>query len=345
MKTKAAILVGLKQELVVDEIELPSQLEVGQVLIRLKFSGICGTQLGEIDGVKGEDKFIPHLLGHEGSGIVEAIGAGVKTVKVGDSVVLHWRKGSGIQSEPPKYKWKGKTLNAGWVTTFNKHAVISENRCTQIPAETSKEEAALFGCAVTTGFGVIENNAKVRMGESVVVFGAGGIGLSIIQAAKLVSAWPIIGVDIHEDRLNLAKELGATHVINSSKENAYEQINKINKNNKLDVFIDNTGIPSIIEMGYELVSETGRVVLVGVPKKGSNINIYSLPLHFGKTLTGSFGGECNPEKDIPRYLALLREGVWSVKGLITAKYELEDINKAISAMREGKSAGRVMIKL
>ena len=345
MKIKAAILVSQKKELVIDEIQLPTSLGVGQVLVKLEFSGICGSQLGEIDGRKGEDKYLPHLLGHEGSGTVEEIGDGVKTVAIGDSVVLHWRRGEGIQSEPPKYNWKGKTLNAGWVTTFNTHAIISENRCTKIPTEISKEDAALFGCAVTTGFGVIENNAKLKMGESIVVFGAGGIGLNIIQAAKLVSAWPIIGVDVHENRLELAKEIGATHVINSSKENFHERISQIIKNDKLDVFIDNTGIPSIIEMGYKLVTKSGRVILVGVPQIGSNINIYTLPLHFGKSLIGSFGGECDPAKDIPRYLKLLRQEIISFKGLVTARYELNDINEAISLMREGKTAGRVMIKL
>ena len=342
---KAAILIAQREKLLIEDIELPSSLEVGQVLVKLEFSGICGTQLGEIDGVKGEDKYIPHLLGHEGSGIVEDTGPGVKTVKKGDSVVLHWKKGSGIQSEPPKYKWKGRVINAGWVTTFNTHAVISENRCTTIPNDFPKEEAALFGCAVTTGFGVVENNSKLKMGESVVIFGAGGIGLNIIQAAKLVSAWPIIGVDIHDNRLELAKKLGATHIINSQNEDAFEKIKDILKHRQLDVFIDNTGIPKIIQKGYEIVNQEGRVVLVGVPKQGNNINIFSLPLHFGKSISGSFGGECNPDKDIPRYLELVKQGVWNLNGLISQRYKLEEINEAIDSMRQGKTAGRVIIKL
>ncbi|MDC2995144.1 zinc-binding dehydrogenase [Prochlorococcus sp. AH-736-F09] len=342
---KAAILIAQRKNLVVDDIELPSSLGVGQVLVKLEFSGICGTQLGEIDGVKGEDKYIPHLLGHEGSGVVKDIGPGVKTVKVGDSVVLHWKRGSGIQSEPPKYKWKGKEINAGWVTTFNSYAIVSENRCTTIPDNFPKEEAALFGCAVTTGFGVVENNAKLKMGESVVIFGAGGIGLNIIQAAKLVSAWPIIGVDIHENRLDLAKKLGATHTINSSNKDAFEKIKDILKSKELDVFIDNTGIPKIIQQGYEIVNKEGRVVLVGVPKHGNNINIFSLPLHFGKSISGSFGGECKPDKDIPRYMELCKQGVCNMKSLISQRFKLEEINAAIDSMRKGKTAGRVIIEL
>ena len=341
---KAAILMAQNEKLLVDDIQLPSSLKVGQVLVKLLFSGICGSQLGEIDGAKGEDKYIPHLLGHEGSGFVQEIGPGVKTVKKGDSVVLHWKKGEGIESEPPKYIWKGKEINAGYVTTFNTQAVISENRCTAIPDNFPKEEAALFGCAVTTGFGVVENNSKLKIGESVVIFGAGGVGLNIIQASKLVSAWPIIAVDIHQNRLDLAKKLGATHIINSHDEIAFEKIKNILGERKLDVFIDNTGLPEIIQEGYEIVNKNGRVVLVGVPKLGSNINIFSLPLHFGKSISGSFGGECNPAKDIPRYLELVRNGVLSLDGLISKRFKLDDVNEAIEEMRKGKTAGRVIIE-
>jgi S-(hydroxymethyl)glutathione dehydrogenase/alcohol dehydrogenase len=130
---KAAILVEQRQPLVVDEVELPSVLEVGQVLVKVHYSGICGSQLGEIDGAKGEDKFLPHLLGHEASGTVEAIGPGVKHVNLGDTVVLHWRKGLGIEGAPPVYKWRGQKLNAGWIATFNEYAIVAENRVTAIP--------------------------------------------------------------------------------------------------------------------------------------------------------------------------------------------------------------------
>lgn len=222
--TQAAILVAQQAPLVVDTIELPATLGVGQVLVQVHVSGICGSQLGEIDGVKGPDRFLPHLMGHEGVATVLEIGPGVKHVQPGDYVVLHWRPGAGIQADPPKYRWRDETLNAGWVTTFNRHAVVSENRCTKVSAATPPEAAALFGCAITTGFGVIENNAKLKMGESVVVFGAGGIGLNIIQASALVSASPIIAVDLHDSRLELASQLGASHCINSSQGDAADQI-------------------------------------------------------------------------------------------------------------------------
>ena len=171
METEAAILIAQNKPLIIEKIKIQDKLKIGQVLVELYVSGICGSQIGEIDGVKGEDRYLPHLMGHEGCGRVKKVGPGVTKVKTGDKVVLHWRKGSGINSELPEYYLSDKKINAGWVTTFNKYAVISENRCTAIPESISNDEASLFGCSVTTGFGVIENNAKLRMGESIVVFG------------------------------------------------------------------------------------------------------------------------------------------------------------------------------
>jgi S-(hydroxymethyl)glutathione dehydrogenase/alcohol dehydrogenase len=342
---KAAILVEQRKPLVVDEIELPQTIEVGQVLVKIHYSGICGSQLGEIDGAKGEDKFLPHLLGHEASGTVMEIGPGVKHVKPGDKVVLHWRKGLGIEGAPPNYRWRGAKLNAGWIATFNEYAIVAENRVTAISADSDLEVAALFGCAVTTGFGVVENNARVRIGESVVVFGAGGVGLNIVQAAALVGAYPVIAVDLFDNRLTLAKEMGATHMINAKNKDAKAEIERIVGAQGIDVFIDNTGQPAIIELGYQLTKPQGRVTLVGVPRKGNNINIYSLPLHFGKGLSGSHGGEAIPNVDIPRYQNLFNAGRIKLRELLTERLPLEDINTAIENMRSGKTSGRCLIKM
>ena len=339
------MLVDQRAPLVVDDVTLPRELAVGQVLVKVHYSGICGSQLGEIDGAKGPDRFLPHLLGHEGSGTVVAVGPGVRHVKDGQKVVLHWRKGLGIEADPPSYSWKGRKLNAGWVTTFNEYAIVAENRVTPIPDDSDMDVASLFGCAVTTGFGVVTNNVKLTIGESVVVFGAGGIGLHIVQAAALTSAYPIIAVDLHNTRLDLATKLGATHTINSREQDVRVEIGKALGQTALDAFIDNTGLPEIIQMGYELISPQGRVVLVGVPRKGQNISIFSLPLHFGKQITGSHGGEAVPQADIPRYYRLYREGRLDLKSLITKTYTLEQINEAIAAMRNGSIAGRCVIEM
>ncbi len=145
---KAAILVEQNKPLVIDQIELPQTLEAGQVLVKIHCSGICGSQLGEIDGAKGEDKYLPHLLGHEASGVVQSVGAGVRFVNPGDHVVLHWRKSQGIESIPPRYTWNGKPLNAGLITTFNEYAIVSENRVTRIAASSDMEIASLYGCCI-----------------------------------------------------------------------------------------------------------------------------------------------------------------------------------------------------
>jgi S-(hydroxymethyl)glutathione dehydrogenase/alcohol dehydrogenase len=342
---KAAILVEQKQPLVIDEIHLPETLSCGQVLVKIAYSGICGSQLGEIDGVKGPDVYLPHLLGHEASGYVVDAGTGVKKAKPGDHVVLHWMRGSGMEAEPPAYTWQGRKMNAGWITTFNEFAIVSENRLTVIPSTVDGKIAALFGCAVTTGLGVVVNNAKLKPGESIVVFGAGGIGLNVIQGAALTSAHPIIGVDIHDNRLVLAKEMGATHTLNVRKCDLRDEIRKIVGTAGVDVIVDNTGIPEMIELAYELTGPKGRVVLVGVPRKGKTISLYSLPLHFGKQLSGSHGGETNPSEDIPRYLRMLDAGKLALMPLITNEFPLERINDAIAMMRSGEMAGRCMVVL
>lgn len=342
---KAAILVEQRQPLVIDEVQLPDSLSCGQVLVKIAYSGICGSQLGEIDGAKGPDAYLPHLLGHEASGEVLATGPGVKKVKGGDHVVLHWMKGSGIEAEPPVYTWQGRRVNAGWITTFNEYAIVAENRVTPIAREVDGRLAALFGCAVTTGLGVVVNNAQVNPGESVVVLGAGGVGLNVIQGAALTSAWPVIGVDLHDNRLALAKEMGASHILNANACDLKEEIRRIVGSGGVDVIVDNTGNPAMIELAYELTGPKGRVVCVGVPKKGNLISLYSLPLHFGKRLTGSHGGETNPGEDIPRYLRMLDAGRLNLRPLITHEFPLAQINEAIAMMRSGEMAGRCMIRM
>jgi S-(hydroxymethyl)glutathione dehydrogenase/alcohol dehydrogenase len=341
---KAAVLVETGAPLRILDLTMPASLAVGQVLVKVHYSGVCGSQLGEIDGAKGVDSYLPHLLGHEASGTVLDIGPGVRHVKVGDTVVLHWRRGLGIEAETPHFSCDGRKVNAGSVTTFSEYAVVSENRVTAIPADSDLQVAALFGCAVTTGFGVVENNAKVRIGESVVVFGAGGVGLNIVQASSLVGAYPIVAIDVHDNRLALARQMGATHVINSSGGDARDAILQVVGSGGVDVFIDNTGQPAIITLGYQITKPQGRVTLVGVPRKGNDISIYSLPLHFGKVLSGSQGGEAVPHNDIPRYHNLYRAGRIKLRELVTDCYPLSQINDAIEGMRRGTIAGRCLIR-
>lgn len=340
---KAAILVEQNCPLVVDDVKLPDTLEYGQVLVKIIYAGICGSQLCEIDGHKGPDPFLPHLLGHEGTGEVIAVGPGVKTVQADDHVVLHWRKGSGIDSPTPRYEWQGKTLNAGWVTTFNEYAVISENRMTTIPKAFNLRAATPLGCALTTALGVVNNDAKLGIGESVAVFGAGGVGQAIIQGAAMTSAHPIIAIDLHEQKLQMARQLGATHTINATEADPVEAIREIVGAHGVDVAIENTGIPTVIEQAYTSTHKEGRTILVGVPKLNDKAQIYTLPLHFEKVLKGSHGGDTRPDRDIPRYLKLASAGKLDLDPLVTDCFQLEEINQAITKMREGKVLGRAVI--
>jgi len=344
-KMKAAILVESNKPLEVAEISLPEELFAGQVLVKISYSGICGAQINEIEAAKGPDKFLPHLLGHEGSGIVLEAGPGVTTVKEGEHVVLHWRPSSGIQSATPAYQWDGRKVNSGWVTTFNEYAVVSENRLTVIPKDFDMKIAPLFGCAVTTAMGVINNDANVKIGQSVIVFGVGGVGLNIVQAADMVSAYPIIAIDIHDLKLEMAKQFGATHYINSSTtKDLDDKIYKIVGGKGTDVAIDTTGITAVIEQAYELTHPDGKTILVGVPTKGNNVSLYTLPLHFNKVLTGSHGGDAIPDLEIPRYIKLIRAGKMTLDGIITHEFSLDQINNAIALLRSGNT-GRCVISM
>jgi S-(hydroxymethyl)glutathione dehydrogenase / alcohol dehydrogenase len=345
IKIRAAILVKNHAPLELAQIESPGELRYGQVLVKVHYSGICGAQINEIEAVKGPDKFLPHLLGHEGCATVLEVGEGVRTVKKGDKVVMHWRPSNGIQSQTPVYRWNGRTVNAGWVTTFNDHAVVSENRLTPIPADFDARLAPLFGCAITTAIGVINNNAQVKVGQSVVVVGVGGVGLCIAQAAQLVSANPIVAIDIVDAKLEMAKRFGATHCINSKRVSEVEKaVRDIVGAQGADVIVETTGITRLIETAYGLTQPKGKTILVGVPRKGDNISIYSLPLHFKKILTGSEGGDAEPHHDIPRYLRLVQAGRLQLDGLITHELALKDVNRAIELVREGE-AGRVILKM
>jgi S-(hydroxymethyl)glutathione dehydrogenase / alcohol dehydrogenase len=341
-KAKAAILAESHEPLVIDEIDFPDTLNVGQVLVKVLYTSICGAQINEIAAAKGTDRFLPHLLGHEASAAVIETGPGVTSVKPGDTVVLHWRPSQGIQSPTPSYRWRGSKLNAGWVTTFNQYAVVSENRMTVIPSDYDLKVAPLLGCAATTAAGVINNDAKVKIGESVVVFGVGGVGLNVVQFAELAGAYPIIAVDIIDRKLEMAKKRGATHVLNSTNADVAAAIRKIAGEKGPDKIIETTGLKPVIELAYELTHPDGTCVLVGVPNE--KVTIYTLPIHFNKVLTGSHGGDAVPQVDIPRLIRLNRAGRLSFDGIMTHEFGLDQINTALDLVRSG-AVGRVLVRM
>ena len=342
--SEAAILNKSNSELVIDEITLPENLLFGQVLVELITSGICGAQINEIDAVKGPDKFLPHLLGHEGYAQVLEIGEGVTTIERGDFVVMHWRPGSGIEAKTAKYKWRGRNLNSGWVTTFNRHAVVSENRLTRIENnKLSKEIIPMLGCALTTALGVLKNEADINPSDHLLIFGAGGVGLTLTKLAKYLGVNNITVVDTNKAKIDKAIEFGANNgVFFSNKQKTSDELKSLYKLNSPTVAIDTSGQPSAIEICYEVTNANAKILLVGVPKVGSNISIYTLPLHFGKSIKGSKGGESNPSIDIPILTDLISTKKLNFSDFPTSVYKFQSINQAIFDLRNG-IVGRMIL--
>jgi len=341
---KAAVLVEINHPLEILDLELP-KLDVGHVLVRLESSGICGKQIDEITARRGPDPYLPHLLGHEGAGVVVEVGPGVRKVKPGDKVVLHWMKGTGIDATPAKFRARdGRHINAGCVTTFSDYTVAVENRLTRIPTNTPSEIAALFGCAVTTGLGIVFNNAQLKPGESIAIFGVGGVGLNVIQGAALVNSHPIVGIDLIDSKLEWARSLGATHTVNAKTQDVSAVLKELTGGKGFDVTVDSTGNRQVRELAYDLASPKGRIIYAGVPGVHDKITIDSFPIHFGRQLIGSHGGETAPDQDIPRYLSLYERKQLELDSLITHRFPLEKINEAIAVVRAG-SAGRCLVRL
>ena len=338
---KAAILKKINSIPMIEEVEL-TELQVGQVLVKVLVSGLCGAQLHEIRGHKGNAKFLPHLMGHEGCGIVENIGPGVSTVNIGDKVVMHWRKSAGIEAPFPKYILDGEEISSGKVTTLSEYSIVSENRLTSVPPDTSEYLCALLGCGMTTALGIINNDANIKFGESVLILGCGGVGLNLIQGAVLANAYPVVGMDINENKRSLALKLGVSSFINSSK----EDISDFNIEN-FDVIIDTTGNTEVIAKTIQLLSDNGRYIFVGQPKPGREITIpngVDLWTPSGKTIKVSQGGSTVPHEDIPKYVRMQKAGLIDINKIITHTFALEQIEEAFRLLESG-DAGRIMIHM
>lgn len=333
---KAAILARLNSPLEIESIGL-TPLQVGQVLVRVIVSGICGAQLHEIRGHKGNANFLPHLLGHEGYGEVVETGLGVSTVSVGDRVVMHWRPGQGIESNFPSYLYRGKTITSGKVTTLSEYSIVSENRVTVVPKEIDKDFAATLGCALSTALGVVDNQANLRLGESMAIIGCGGVGLNLIQAARLKGASKVSAIDKHVQKAQLALSIGASDFFQNISQSP----------DSYDVIVETTGLPHLINQALSKLSKNGRLIAVGQPPPGESLNIEnSLNLFKGSGMAfrATQGGDVHPEIDFERFINLYRHGMLSVTKIITHRFSLDDINVAFEVLRSSV-AGRIMIDI
>jgi len=333
MKTKAAVLYKLNSPLVIKEIEIPL-LKKGQVLVKILASGICRSQLNEIKGLKGEDRYLPHLLGHEGAGVVEDIGPKVKKVKKGDYVVLSWIKGEGLEAPVPQYLTDEGIVNSGAVATFSEYSVVSENRLVKIPRSLPPHLAALLGCALPTGGGAVIHDFALSQRTSMAVFGVGGVGAGAILVAKMKNCGRIVAVDITQEKLAFARKLGATETI----------FFRDCQNLTVDFALEASGVKTVMEKAFESIKNTGILVIAGNLQKGEKISINPFELMLGKKIIGSWGGETKPDNDIPFYARAYLKGKLKLDKLITQKIKLEEINKAFEQMEMNKILGRIIIE-
>jgi S-(hydroxymethyl)glutathione dehydrogenase/alcohol dehydrogenase len=336
---KAAVLTELNKPLKLAEVE-PTALKYGQVLVQVLASGICGSQLQEIAGHKGNKP--PHLLGHEGCGIVLEIGPGVTRVKPLDKVVMHWRKAAGIESEPPAYLFNDREITSGRVVTFAEEAICSENRLTPVPPETDRELCALLGCGLSTALGTLERDAAFRIGESLLVIGVGGLGCNLLRAGWLMHGHPIVGFDIKRDKGQLAKLMGASCCL-STWPSLCEEMQGYGLRAGFDCVIDTSGAPEAITRGLTMVRPSGRFIMVGQPAPGVVVALLNARHFFegeGKTIKATQGGGFQPDLDIPRYVKI--QSQLDASRIITHRMKLDQINDALDLVRLG-DAGRVFI--
>lgn len=334
---KAAVLTELGQPLKIIEGVRATELRRGQIFVKVFYAGVCHSQVMEARGHRGEDPYIPHMMGHEGTGEVVAVGEGVTKVMVGDHVVLGWIKGIGIDSGGATFKGPdGEEINAGGVTTFSEYTVVSENRVVKLPGFATLKTAVLYGCAIPTGAGIVINEICPEDGSTIVIIGLGGIGISALLAAGTTNPAKLIAVDIEEKKLELARELGATHLLSAKSPTLLEELLEI-VSGGVDYAIEASGQISMIETAFDMIRRGGgEVVFASHPAAGSKISIDPFELICGKKIRGSWGGGSKPDRDIPKLDALHGKGRLPLEPLLDRMYSLSEINKALDDLEDRK---------
>ncbi len=344
MKTTAVVLEKPNRPLSLLELDIP-QILPGQVLVRMAYSGVCHSQLMEVQGKRGEDRFLPHLLGHEGTGVVEAVGSDVTKVRSGDRVILTWIKGSGANCAGARYHSGIGTVNSGAVTTFSLRTVVSENRCVPLPEGVPMDVGCLFGCALPTGAGIVLNTVRPAMNSSLVVWGLGGVGLSALLGARMAGCAPLIAVDIEDAKLALARELGADATVNARGDDPVEAVRRLAGGEGVDYAVEAAGRAATIEQAFQSVKKGGGLcVFASHPPAGERIQLDPYDLICGRRIQGSWGGESQPDEDIPKFARFYREGRLPLEKLITHRVALRQINEAFQLLESGKAA-RVLIEI
>lgn len=313
-------------------------LKPGQAVVDIAYSGVCHSQLNEARGRRGLDRFLPHTFGHEAVGTVAVIGEGVTKVRPGDAVVLTWIKGTGADVPSTVYGGPDGPVNSGAVSTFMRKTITCESRLVLLPPGAPLREAVLLGCALPTGGGVIRNTAQVKAGDAVAVFGVGGVGSAAVAVAAASGAAPLIAVDVVDAKLELALRLGASHAVNAGREDLLEAINRITGGRGVDLAVEAAGRPEAMEAAFKAARRGGGLcVLAGNVPFGEKLAIDPYDLIQGRRLLGSWGGETDPDRDIPIYAEMLRDGRLRIEGLISRVYALSEVNEALDDLEAGRT--------
>ena len=339
---KAAVLFNLKKPLEIVSIKSDRLLK-GQIFIKLYYSGICGSQLGEIEGVKGEDKYLPHLLGHEGIGEVIEVGEGVKKVKKADIVLMHWMNSDGINSALPNYTYKKKKINAGNLTTFNEFAVVSENKITKISKNSNYKKKLLLGCTASTAIGSMYKLSKINKKDKVAVSGCGAIGLMILMICHNLKMKNVLAIDISSKKLKNIKNKLNFKTVNPKSVNIIKYIDK-KFDGKIDKFFECSGNVKMISDAFECLNQDGEEILIGVPKYKEKAKFYTLDIHLGKKLVGCKGGDFNAKTDINKFDKILEKIKNLEQNFFSDEIELTEINSVFDKMRKNEIIGKSIIK-
>ncbi|WP_262107431.1 S-(hydroxymethyl)mycothiol dehydrogenase [Arthrobacter sp. Marseille-P9274] len=324
----------------------------GEALVDILTCGVCHTDLHYKQGGIGED--FPYLLGHEATGTVAAIGENVTEVAVGDRVILNWRAVCGqcraCAKGQPQYCFnthnatQKMTLEDGTelspalgIGAFAEKTLVAAGQCTKVDADADPAAVGLLGCGVMAGIGAAINTGEVKRGESVAVIGCGAVGIAAIAGAKLAGATTIIAVDIDDNKIDMAKQLGATHGINSKQQDPVEAIRELTNGFGADVVIEAVGRPETYKQAFYARDLAGRVVLVGVPTPEMTLELPLLDV-FGRggALKSSWYGDCLPSRDFPMLVNHYKQGNLDLDAFVTERITLDQIEEAFNKMHEGK---------
>ena len=328
---KAAILTNFKKKLKFVRIKIPKLLE-GQVLVKNKFTSICGSQIFEINGGRNNKRFLPHMLGHESSGVVVSMGKGIKKVKIKDKVYLSWILSSGKDAEEPKFE---KGINSGKITTFSNYSIVPENRVNLIPKNVDYKTASLLGCALPTGAGIVINQMCIKKNLNICVVGMGGVGISALLALIFfgVKKRYITAIDNNTSRINYLRKFKEFMGINFQSK-IYKK--NIIKNCFFDYIIECSGKTSQIELALDMIKNSGKVIFASHPNKNEKLKINPFDLIKGKKIEGSWGGLVNFDRDIDFLVEIIKKYKNINKIFFNKIYDFNKINKAIEDMQLGK---------